>query len=51
MIEDVVLQVTGEGKTGDEARHAVIERVIEQIGDPSQHAVVAGHVHARMDLV
>ncbi len=50
MIEEVIVQVTGEGKTGDEARHAVIERVIEQLGDPSRHVLVAGHVHARMDL-
>jgi hypothetical protein len=50
VIEDVIGQVTGEGMTGTEARHAVIERVIEQIGAPSQHALVAGHVHARMDL-
>jgi hypothetical protein len=50
VIEEVIVQVTGEGKTGNDARHAVIERVVEQIGDPSQHALVAGHVHARMDL-
>jgi hypothetical protein len=36
--------------TGNEARPAVMERVVEQIGDPSQYAVVAAHVHARMDL-
>jgi hypothetical protein len=50
VIEEVIVQVTGEGMTGSDARHAVIERVVEQIGDPSQHALVAGHVHARMDL-
>jgi hypothetical protein len=50
VIEEMIVQVTGEGITGNEARHAVIERVIERIGDPSRHALVAGHVHARMDL-
>lgn len=50
MIEEVIAQVTGEGMAGHEARHAVIERVVERIGDPSQHALVAGRVHARMDL-
>jgi hypothetical protein len=50
VIEDVIGQVTSEGMTGDRARHIVVERVIEQVEDPSVHAVVAAHVHARMDL-
>ena len=50
LIEDVIGQVTSEGLTGDAARHAVTERVMEQLDDPAMHPVVAGHVHARMDL-
>lgn len=50
LIEDAIGQVSEQGLTGDEARHTVVETVMEQIDDPSQHAVVAGHVHARMDL-
>ena len=50
LIEDVIGQVTGEGMTGNEARHTVVERVMDQVGDQAEHAVVAGHVHARMDL-
>ncbi|MGA7689247.1 MAG: hypothetical protein WCA29_08455 [Jiangellales bacterium] len=50
LIEDAIGQVTGEGTMGNDARHAVVERVMDQVGDPTQHAVVAGRVHARMDL-
>jgi hypothetical protein len=50
LIEDIVGQVTDEGLTGNDARHAVVERVMAQLDDPGMHAVVAGHVHARMDL-
>lgn len=50
LIEDAISQVAGEGMTGNDARHAVVERVMEQIGDSAQHAVIAGRVHARMDL-
>ena len=49
LIEVVIGQVSAEGLTGDAARHTVVERIMEQIDDPAQHAVVAGHVHARMD--
>jgi hypothetical protein len=50
LIEDAIGQVTDEGLTGSAARQAVVQRVMEQVDDPAQHAVVAGHVHARMDL-
>lgn len=50
LIEEAIGQVGERGLTGNEARHSVIETVMDQIDDPSQHAVVAGHVHARMDL-
>ncbi len=50
LIEEVIGQVTGEGMTGNEARHTVVERVMDQVGDQAEHAVVAGRVHARMDL-
>lgn len=50
LIEDAIGQVSAEGKTGNDARHAVVERVMEQVEDPAQHGLVAGHVHARMDL-
>lgn len=50
LIEDVIGQVTSEGVTGEEARHAVVERVMDQLEDPGMHAVVVAHVHARMDL-
>lgn len=50
LIEDAITAVAGEGLTGNEARHAVVEKVMEQVDDPAQHAVVAGRVHARMDL-
>lgn len=49
-IEEAIAQVSGQGLAGNEARHAVIEKVMEQIDDPQQHALVAGHVHSRMDL-
>lgn len=50
LIEEAIGQVSRQGLTGNEARHQVVETVMDQIDDPAQHAVVAGHVHARMDL-
>lgn len=50
LIEEAIAQVTAQGLTGDAARHAVVEQVMERIDDPAQHALVAGHVHSRMDL-
>jgi len=50
LIEEAISQVRSDGLTGDAARHEVVARVMEQVDDPAQHSVVAGHVHARMDL-
>jgi hypothetical protein len=50
LIEEAIGQVRQTGLSGNEARHAVLEAVMNQIDDPAQHAVVAGHVHSRMDL-
>jgi hypothetical protein len=50
VIEEVAAEVTSEGLEGDEARHTIVERVVERVGDPTAHAVVAAHVHARFDL-
>jgi hypothetical protein len=50
LIEEAIGQVQSQGLTGDAARHEVVERVMEQVDDPAQRSVVAGHVHARMDL-
>jgi acetoacetate decarboxylase len=50
LIDGAIEEVTAEGLVGAQARHAVVDRVMEQVEDPGLHAVVAGHVHARIDL-